>query len=105
MLEESIDFAEDDVHQRMLRECRVDAEGILHATRVQLAKHAVRLAEEERAVIDAAMIALERAAAGDYPIAIRDAYDHLSQTSEPFARRIMDAALQESVGGRVIEDL
>ena len=40
------------------------------------------------------------------PININQAqYDALSQGSEPFARRIMDAALQESVGGRTLEDL
>ena len=38
-------------------------------------------------------------------VAIRDAYDALSQTSEPFARRIMDEALRETVGGRTLEDL
>ena len=105
MLEESFEHAEDDVHQRMVRETRVDAEAILHVTRAQLAKHSERLIDGESAVIEAAMGELERAAGADDPVAIRDAYDHLSQTSEPFARRIMDAALRDSVGGRVLEDL
>jgi molecular chaperone HscA len=105
MLEESFEHAEDDVHQRMLRETRVDAEAILHVTRAQLVKHAEGLMEGEETEIAAAMRELERAAAGDDPVAIRDAYDRLSQTSEPFARRIMDAALRDSVGGRVLEDL
>jgi molecular chaperone DnaK (HSP70) len=105
MLEESIDHAEDDVRQRMVREARVDAETILHVTRAQLAKHAVRLVPGERERIDAAIDALARAAAGDDPVAIRDAYDALSQTSEPFARRIMDEALQEAVGGRALEEI
>ena len=105
MLEESFDHAEDDVHQRMVREARVDAETILHATRAQLAKHADRLVEDERATLDAAMAALERAAADDDPVAIRDAYDALSEASEPFARRIMDAALQDVVGGRTLEEI
>jgi molecular chaperone DnaK (HSP70) len=105
MLEESFDHAEDDVHQRMVREARVDADAILHVTRSQLAKHANLLQDGERERIVAAMAQLETAAAGDDPVAIRDAYDALSQGSEPFARRIMDAALQESVGGRTLEDL
>jgi len=105
MLEESFDHAEDDVRERMLREARVDADGILHATRVQLGKHGVRLVAGERERIEAAMRALEQAAAGTDPVAIRDTYDALSQASEPFARRIMDAALQESVGGRTLEDI
>jgi Fe-S protein assembly chaperone HscA len=105
MLEESFDHAEDDVRERMVREARVDAETILHATRAQLVKHGARLAPGERERIERAMLALERAKAGEDPVAIRDTYDALSQVSEPFARRIMDAALQESVGGRVLEDI
>jgi len=89
----------------MVREARVDAETILHVTRAQLAKHAARLVPGERAQIEAAMGTLERAAASDDAVAIRDAYDALSQTSEPFARRIMDEALQATVGGRALEDL
>jgi Fe-S protein assembly chaperone HscA len=105
MLEESIDHAEDDVHQRMVREARVDAETILHATRTQLAKHANLLEPGERQRLDDAMRRLEIAAAADDPVAIRDAYDALSDTSEPFARRIMDTALTDSVGGRALEEL
>jgi Fe-S protein assembly chaperone HscA len=105
MLEESFEHAEDDVRERMVREARVDAETILRATRVQLAKHAGHLVAGERERIEAAMRVLEEAAAGTDPVAIRDAYDALSQTSEPFARRIMDAALRESVGGRTLEEL
>jgi Fe-S protein assembly chaperone HscA len=105
MLEESIDHAEEDVRQRMVREARVDAETILHATHAQLAKHAVRLVAGERQRIESAMATLERAAASEDPVAIRDAYDVLSQTTEPFARRIMDAALQETVGGRSLEEI
>jgi len=74
-------------------------------TRAQLAKHATRLVDGEREQIDAAMAALARAAAGEDAVAIRDTYDALSQTTEPFARRIMDEALRETVGGRTLEDL
>jgi Fe-S protein assembly chaperone HscA len=105
MLEESFDHAEDDVRERMVREARVDAETILHVTRAQLAKHAALLETGERDRIAAAMAVLEAAAAGVDPVAIRDTYDALSQTTEPFARRIMDAALTETVGGRTLEDL
>jgi hypothetical protein len=65
----------------------------------------VRLTPGEREHIERAMLALEQAKAGEDPVAIRDTYDALSQVSEPFARRIMDAALQESVGGRALEDI
>jgi molecular chaperone HscA len=88
----------------MVREARVDAETILHATRGQ-SQYGALLESGERDRIVTAMAALEQAAAGVDPVAIRDTYDALSQTTEPFARRIMDAALTETVGGRTLEDL
>jgi molecular chaperone HscA len=89
----------------MVREARVDAETILHVTRAQLAKHAAVLEPGERERIVKAMEALATAAAGEDPVATRDAYDALSQTSEPFARRIMDAAISDVVAGHTLEEL
>ena len=86
--------------ERSQRRCRT----IIHSP-IQLVKHAAQLAAAERERIEAAMSTLEHAAAGEDAVAIRDAYDALSETSEPFARRIMDEALQETVGGRALEDL
>ena len=105
MLEESIDFAEEDVRQRQVREARVDAETILHATREQLARHAEKLEPAEGERIRVAVAELEQAAAGEDYVRIRDAYDALSRESEPFARRIMDAAITDAVANRPLESL
>ncbi len=105
MLEESIDFAEEDVRQRQVREARVDADTILNATRAQLAKHAALLEPEEARRIREAVTALQVARDGEDHVRIRDAYDVLSQTTEPFARRIMDSSLMAAVEGRPLEDL
>jgi len=105
MLEESIDYAESDIMERQLRECRVDAETILHATRIALGKHPEKLEQGEGDRIGQAVTALETAVAGTDHLAIRDAYDVLSQVSEPFARRIMDGALTDSIGNRTLEDI
>ncbi len=105
MLEESIDHAEEDVRQRQVREARVDADAILHATRAQLAAHGALLEPGERERIDAAVDRLARARDAEDYVAIRDAYDALSTESEPFARRIMDAALQQAVVSRPLEEL
>jgi len=105
MLEESIDLAEEDVRQRQLREARVEAEIILHATRESLRTRAdaVEPGEEER--IRSAMAALEAAHAGEDYVAIRDAVEALNQMTEPFARRIMDHALTEALAQRRLEEL
>ena len=105
MLEESIDFAEEDVRQRQVREARVDAETILRVTRAQLDAHAALLEAGERDRIAAAAAALQDAAAAEDYVRIRDAYDVLSQTTEPFARRIMDQALQETVVSRTLDEI
>jgi molecular chaperone DnaK (HSP70) len=105
MLEESFDHAESDVHQRQVRESRVDAESILRVTRTQLAAHAGLLEPGEYERIAAAATALEEAAATEDYVRMRDCYEALSQTSEPFARRIMDQALQETVVSRTLEEI
>jgi Fe-S protein assembly chaperone HscA len=105
MLEESIDHAEEDVRQRQIREARVDCEAIVHATQKQLRVHGRLLEPTEAERIGEAMVAVQRAAAGEDYLLMRDAYDALADVSEPFARRIMDHALTESVEGRTLDDL
>ena len=51
------------------------------------------------------MAALTEASEAEDHIRIRDLYDELSRTTEPFAQRIMDAALHESMVSRSLEDL
>ncbi len=105
MLEESIDYAEEDVRQRQVREARVEAEMILHATRESLAREAGLLADGEGERIRTAVAALERARAGEDYLAIRDAVETLSGETEPFARRIMDRSLTEALANRRLEEL
>jgi len=105
MLEESIDFAEEDVRQRQLREARVEAEGILHATREQLARHGGLLVDGEAERVRTLVGALEAARDGEDYVAIRDAVDTLGRETEPFARRIMDHSLTEALEGRRLEEL
>jgi molecular chaperone DnaK (HSP70) len=105
MLEESFDHAEDDVTQRQLREARVDADTILHATRTSLAHHADRLEPGEAERIEAAVAALATARKGEDHLQIRELYDELSRTTEPFAQRIMDSALREAMVSRPLEEL
>jgi molecular chaperone HscA len=105
MLEESIDFAEEDVRQRQVREARVEADMILHATRTSLGAHGALLEDGEGARIADALAAVERARAGEDYLAIRDAVEALGHETEPFARRIMDRSLTEAIGHRRLEEL
>ena len=105
MLEESFDHAEADVLQRQVREARVGADMILHATREQLAREATVLQPDEGERIRAALRSLETLRDGQDYLAIRDAIEALSQASEPFARRIMDRSLNEALAQRRLEEL
>ncbi len=105
MLEDSIDYAEEDVRQRQVREARVEAGMILHATRESLAREARLLADGEGERIRAAVAALEQARAGEDYLAIRDAVETLGKETEPFARRIMDRSLTEALANRRLEEL
>jgi len=105
MLEESFDHAEDDIQQRQLREARIDADTILHATRTSLARHAERLQPGEGDRIRSAMSALAEARDGEDHNRIRDLYDQLSSITEPFAQRIMDSALHDALVSRPLEEL
>jgi molecular chaperone DnaK len=105
MLEESIDYAEEDVRQRQVREARVEADMILHATRESLAREGTLLEGGERDRIHAAMAAVEAAREGEDYVAMRDAVDALGRETEPFARRIMDRSLTEALGNRRLEEL
>ncbi|HVB08625.1 MAG TPA: molecular chaperone DnaK [Candidatus Acidoferrales bacterium] len=106
MLEESIEFAEQDFEQRQLIEARNEAETILRATEKALSGvHAAGLSREERAAIDGSVAALREASAGtDYKL-VRARIDELNQATLNLAEMTMNNALQAAVGGKRIEEL
>jgi len=100
LLEESIDFAETDVEQRLLIEARTEANTVLHATDKQLRQHAALLHEGEVEQISTVVKTLQDALQGsDYNL-IRDLIDALSTATTPFAQRIMDTSIAEALEGK-----
>jgi Fe-S protein assembly chaperone HscA len=104
ILEESIEFAEQDFSQRQLIEARNEAESVLHATEKALSREQVEapgeLPEEERRALDAAVAALREALAGDDYKRIRAFVDVLNQASTPLAERMMNRALATALEGK-----
>src|SRR5256886_1910569 len=86
MLEESIEYAEQDFAERQLIEARTEAESILTATAKALTNpQAASLSAEERSRIDASVAALKESVAGsDYKL-IRKRIDELNQATERLA--------------------
>ncbi|HEV2298108.1 MAG TPA: molecular chaperone DnaK [Candidatus Acidoferrales bacterium] len=106
MLEESIEFAEQDFAQRQLIEAHNEADTMLHATEKSLAREqAAALSRDERATIEKSVALLREAAEGtDYKL-VRKRIDELNHATMNLAEVIMNNALQAAVGGKRIEDV
>ncbi len=103
MLEESIEFAEQDFAERQLIEAREEAEIVLRATEKSLAKSEVEIGADEQRAIDGAVAALRQAIAGrDYKL-IRARLDELNAATTPLAERIMNRALATALEGKQLE--
>src|SRR5262249_22264568 len=97
LLEESIDFAEEDVTKRLLIEARTEADTVIHATEKALREHASFLIAGEENHIQTAMQDLKSAYQGEDYNSIRDLTENLSAVTTPLAQRIMDASIQEAL--------
>ena len=106
MLEESIEFAEQDFTQRQLIEARIEADTILRATEKALAREESQsLPAAERAKIDVSVKGLRDAIAGTDHKPVRKKIDELNHATEHLAEISMNKALQAAVGGKRIEDV
>ncbi len=105
LLEESIDYAEQDFDQRLLIEARVEAETILNATHKALQGNAAALQEDEADRINAAVEALQTATAGQDFDLIRELSEALSEVTEPFAQRIMDTSIQAALADKRLSEV
>jgi len=105
MLLDSFEHAEEDVKTRLLVGERVEAQGILAATRAAVARDADLLEEGEAAAIEAAMAALEAAVAGTDHRAIHERVEALDLASKEFAARRMNRAMERGMSGRSLEEV
>ncbi len=108
MLEESIEYAEQDFSERQLIEARNEADTILRATikalREQGASESGESAEEKNAV-DRAVIALQESVTGaDYKL-IRARIDELNLATMPLAERVMNRAVATALEGKRVADV
>jgi Fe-S protein assembly chaperone HscA len=106
MLEESIEYAEQDFAERQLIEARNEAESMLRATERSLAQEqAAELEPAERRAIDAAVAALRQALAGtDYKL-VHTRIDELNQATMRLAELMMNRALAAALEGKRVEEV
>jgi Fe-S protein assembly chaperone HscA len=106
MLEESIEYAEQDFAERQTIEARTEAETILKATAKALANpKAASLSQPERVRIDVSTVALQDAIKGnDYKL-IRKQIDELNRATEHLAELLMNAAVQTALQGKNLAEV
>ncbi|MCP8463383.1 Fe-S protein assembly chaperone HscA [Pseudomonas sp. ZM23] len=106
MLQDSFQYASDDMAARALREQQVEAQRLLEAVQSALDVDGERLLDaDERAVIDAGMEALRELAVGTDTVAIEQQVKRLSQLTDAFAARRMDATVKAALAGRRLNEI
>ncbi len=106
MLEESIEYAEQDFAERQVIEARTESESIQTATAKALSNpQAAGLSVEERAKIDTGVAALKESVAGnDYKL-IRKRIDELNHATEHLAELLMNSAVSTALEGRKLAEV
>src|SRR5271157_1052956 len=106
MLEESIEYAEQDFAERQVIEARTEAESILTATAKALANsQAAQLPAMERQKVDAGVAALRETVKGsDYKL-IRQQIDELNRATEHLAELLMNTAVQTALEGKKLAEV
>jgi molecular chaperone DnaK len=106
MLEESIEYAEQDFAERQLIEARTEAEAILTATgKAQANPKAASLSEPERVKVTQTVVALQEAVKGtDYKL-IRKKIDELNHATEHLAEILMNSAVQSALEGKKLAEV
>jgi molecular chaperone DnaK len=106
MLEESIEFAEQDFSERQLIEARNEAGTILKATERTLQREDLsQLSREERSNIDESVAKLRTAVAGTDYKEVRAQIDKLNEATTHLAELVMNGKLQTALQGKRLDEV
>jgi molecular chaperone HscA len=103
MLRDANTYAHDDMQARVLNEHRVDARGLIAATRAALAEDAALLQDDERSAIKHGIETLAALLDGTDHLAIKRATEALNEASTEFAQRRMDQNVRRAMTGQKLE--
>jgi len=104
MIDESLEFAEQDVRARMLIDARNEADTVLRATERALGQGAALLSAEEADRIRAAAAELRACRDRDDLDCIREATIELNRETRHLAELLMDSALREALRNRRVTE-
>lgn len=106
MLQDSFSNAGDDKAARVLREQQVDAKRLLEAVEAALLVDGARLLDaDERLAIDAQIETLRALMAGNDGLAIEQQTKRLTQVTDAFAARRLDATVKAALAGRSLNEI
>ncbi len=105
MLEESIDFGEQDIEQRLLISSRNDADQMLAALEKQLREYGELVDEDERRLMGEVTARVELARRGEDRELLSKLVEELNEITTPFAERIMDRAIKLALEKKSIEEV
>lgn len=106
MLQDSFKNAGDDKVARVLREQQVDAQRLLEAVEAALLADGERLLDaDERLAIDAQIEQLRDLMAGSDGLAIEQQTKRLTQVTDAFAARRLDATVKAALAGRSLDEI
>jgi len=106
MLEESIEYAEQDFTERQVIEARTESESILTATAKALKNpRAETLDAKERASVESSVLALQEAVKGSDYKSIRKKIDDLNHATGHLAELLMNSAVQSALEGKKLAEV
>ena len=106
MLQDSFKNAGDDKVARVLREQQVDAQRLLEAVEAALLADGERLLDaDERMAIDAQIEQLRDLMVGTDGLAIEQQTKRLTQVTDAFAARRLDATVKAALAGRSLDEI
>lgn len=105
MLKGSMQYARQDMQQRLLREQQVEAERVLEAVGQALKTDAALLSAAEFSQIEQALAQLAKLKLGDDTAAIKAAIEHTNTLTDDFAARRMDQSIRLALKGHNVDEV
>jgi len=101
MVGESVEYAFEDMAERIFTEAKLKAEELLPAVQQALAVAGDLVSADERAEIEAAAIAVREALAAGLPNPLKAAVQRLDKATEAFAAALVEKAMMEALERRL----